>query len=252
MSASSSWTARGFVTRFQVLARRWFSCMGSVGRSRTGAVSHPSSRGSIVSSFPTCRGTGTPVRYRTLRTWTTSPTRFCNGRGGGDRQRRVGRPLARRNDCAARGHASSRLGARRRPRRGCGRLVPRRGWTGDGDADGLVEPGQGDRSASPSLGELDARPTRRLRLVGSGRRGPRSSRTWPRRSSPAPRFHTKTRQAGRALLANRSACRTRADHVPRPLPLGRERQVGQARRRDRVRAPPRSALSVRSRAAVTS
>ena len=52
-----------------------------------------------------------------------------------------------------------------------------------------------------------------------------------------PAHHTDTRQAGRALLA--SDPRTELDRVacPVPLPLGSERQLGQARRRDGVRAP---------------
>ncbi len=54
-----------------------------------------------------------------------------------------------------------------------------------------------------------------------------------------PAFHTKTRQAGRALLGTDPLDELERIDVSRPLPLGRERQVGQARRRDRVRTPPR-------------
>ena len=131
----------------------------------------------------------------------------------------------------------------RRPRGGGGdRLVDTR-RPGYGHADRARPARQGDRSV----------PARDGRARGSGAASRSAGGAWGTRVALEPELaeafllgpcapHEDAPGRPRASR-DRSARRPGADRVPGALPLGRERQVGEARRRDRVRAPSRRARS---------
>ena len=116
---------------------------------------------------------------------------------------------------------------------------------------GLVEPGKAIAPHRRRLGELDARPTRRVRLVGSGGRDalePELAEAF----FTGPAFHTKTRQAGRALLGTDPARRARADRVSRASACGARATSGSSSTTGSNTHAASARRSGRSPAAVTS
>ena len=218
--------------------RRSFSFTGSAGRSRTGRRLRPRSPRGTACSSPTCRATaarGFSPRRVTSTRWPTP----CSGSSATEELRGavwIGHSLGGARRASRRGAAAGRR-AWSRPRRGGRDRLRHARRPGHAGGARRHAAGSSDRSAPPGLGQLAARPPRCVRLVGGGRSRRARARAGggvPRRPG-APHRHAPGRPCAPRLGP---AHRARPRHVPVPLPLGRERQLGPARRRDGVRAPP--------------
>ena len=217
---------RGFAMRSAGTGRRSSSCTGSAARSRTGARSRRRSPPSIASSSPICRATDARRRCPKHATSTRLP-KPSSGFADAEEMRGavwVGHSLG---GVVALRAAVLRPDAVRgaRPRRGGRNRLgdPRR--PGDAHRPRRRTAGAPDRAVPARVGALAARPPGRVRLVGRG--GSRRARSRARRGLPR-RARASHRHApgGPGLARLGPAHRARPRHLPVPLPLGSERQLG--------------------------